>query len=66
MRDRRQRLLRLANPGVFVYVRHGSNAWREYAPGTFLDPDGWRRIGQPQTFPNALLDDYKAVCGGVG
>jgi glycosyltransferase involved in cell wall biosynthesis len=60
--SRRHRLLRLSNPGVFVYVRHGSNAWREYAPGTFLDPDGWQRIGQPQTFPNTLLDDYKAVC----
>lgn len=59
--SRRQRLLRLANPGVFVYVRHGSNAWREYAPGTFLDPGGWQRIAQPPTFPNNSLDDYKAA-----
>lgn len=59
--SRRQRLLRLSNPGVFVYVRHGSNAWREYAPGTFLDPEGWQRIAQPPTFPNNSLDDYKAA-----
>jgi hypothetical protein len=59
--SRRHRLLRLANPGVFIYVRHGSNAWREYAPGTFLDPGGWRRIARPQTFPVNSLDDYKAA-----
>jgi len=58
---RRQRLLKLSNPGVFVYVRHGSNAWGEYAPGSFLDPGGWRRIAQPQTFPDNSLDDYKAA-----
>ncbi|HEV7892154.1 MAG TPA: glycosyltransferase [Pyrinomonadaceae bacterium] len=63
--SRRQRLLRLANPGVFVYVRHGSNAWGEYAPGTFLDPAGWRRIAQPPTFPDNSLDDYKAASSSV-
>ena len=59
--SRRHRLLRLANPGVFVYVRHGSNAWGEYAPGTFLDPGGWQRISQPPTFPDNSLDYYKAA-----
>jgi glycosyltransferase involved in cell wall biosynthesis len=58
---RRHRLLRLANPGVFVYVRHGSNAWGEYAPGSFLDPAGWQRIAHPTTFPDNSLDDYKAA-----
>lgn len=58
---RRQRLLRLANPGVFVYVRHGSNAWGEYTPGSFLDPGGWQRIAQPAAFPDNSLDDYKAA-----
>ena len=62
--SRRQRLLRLSNPGVFVYVRHGSNAWGEYAPGTFLDPSGWRRIARPPTFPDDALDDYKAASSG--
>jgi O-antigen biosynthesis protein len=59
--SRRQRLLRLANPGVFVYVRHGSNAWVEYAPGAFLDPGGWQRIARPPTFPDNSLDAYKAA-----
>jgi O-antigen biosynthesis protein len=59
--SRRYRLLRLDNPGVFVYVRHGSNAWDEYAPGTFLDPGGWQRISQPPTFPDNSLDYYKAA-----
>ncbi|MFL6256310.1 MAG: glycosyltransferase [Pyrinomonadaceae bacterium] len=62
--SRHQRLLRLSNPGVFVYVRHGSNAWREYAPGTFLDPAGWRRIARPATFSADSLDDYKAASSG--
>ena len=28
-----KRLVRLSNPGVFVYVRHGRNAWQQFAPG---------------------------------
>lgn len=58
---RRHRLLRLSNPGVFVYVRHGSNAWGEYAPGSFLDPAGWQRISRPPTFPDNSLEAYKAA-----
>lgn len=59
--SRRHRLLRLDNPGIFVYVRHGSNAWREYAPGSFLDPEGWQRIARPLTFPDNSLDYYKTA-----
>lgn len=58
---RGKRLLRLSNPGVFVYVRHGSNAWREFAPGHFINPTGWLRIEPPPTFPAALLASYKAI-----
>jgi glycosyltransferase involved in cell wall biosynthesis len=56
---RGKRLARLSNPGVFVYVRHGSNAWREFTPGQFLDPAGWERIEPPLTFPAAALASYK-------
>jgi O-antigen biosynthesis protein len=59
--SRRYQLSRLANPGLFVYVRHGSNAWREYAPGSFLDPAGWRRIARPQSFPDGSLEEYKSA-----
>jgi glycosyltransferase involved in cell wall biosynthesis len=56
-----QRLKQLANPGVFVYVRHGRNAWREYAPGSFLDPAGWRSIPQPSCFTPDALSSYQSA-----
>ena len=59
--SRGKRLVRLANPGVFVYVRHGRNAWKEFAPGRFLNPAGWQRIEAPLAFPAAALDSYKAA-----
>jgi glycosyltransferase involved in cell wall biosynthesis len=56
-----QRLMKLSNPGVFVYVRHGGNAWREFAPGTFIDPRGWQRIAAPLNFPETALNHYQAA-----
>jgi O-antigen biosynthesis protein len=64
--SRGQRLVRLANPGVFVYVRHGRNAWRECAPGRFLDPAGWQRIEQPRMFSAGALASYQAAAMAVG
>jgi hypothetical protein len=64
MRDGR-RLVRLANPGLFVYVRHGQNAWRECIPGRFLDPAGWRRIDAPPMTSSAVWDSYKAAATSV-
>ena len=61
-----QRLLRLCNPGVFVYVRHNSNAWRECAPGRFLNPTGWKRIPPPLSIPAAVLTSYRNVRGQSG
>ena len=58
---RGQRLMRLDNEGLFVYVRHGSNAWREYAPGSFLDPRGWRIIDRPPDFTSTHLSRYVAA-----
>ncbi|HYW73191.1 MAG TPA: glycosyltransferase [Pyrinomonadaceae bacterium] len=58
---RGKRLLRLANPGVFVYVRHGTNAWREFRPGSFIDPNGWRRIPRPLHFPDPALSFFLAA-----
>jgi O-antigen biosynthesis protein len=46
---RRRRLVRVPNDGLFVYIRHGGNAWR-FSPGSFLDPHGWQAISPPQTF----------------
>ncbi|HEX8149848.1 MAG TPA: glycosyltransferase [Pyrinomonadaceae bacterium] len=56
-----KRLVRLSNPGVFVYVRHGGNAWREFAPGSFIEPGGWRRVGPPLTFPAGARASYVAA-----
>lgn len=58
---RGMRLVRLSNPGVFVYVRHGRNAWREFAPGRFINPGGWQKISPPLAFPPAALAAYKAA-----
>ncbi len=57
--SRGQRLLRLSNPGVFVYVRHASNAWKECAPGRFLNPAGWKRIAPPASIPASSLTSYR-------
>jgi len=46
---RGRRLVRVPNDGLFVYIRHGGNAWR-FSPGTFLDPRGWQAISPPETF----------------
>jgi glycosyltransferase involved in cell wall biosynthesis len=59
------RLTRLDNPGVFVYVRHGNNAWR-FETGRFLDPCGWLRTGPPATFPDVTLATYQAAATGTG
>jgi glycosyltransferase involved in cell wall biosynthesis len=59
-----KRLVRLSNPGVFVYVRHGRNAWQQFAPGTFIDPKGWQRISPPLHFPVAVLEFYKSASTG--
>ena len=59
-----KRLVRLANPGVFVYVRHGHNAWRQFAPGTFIDPKGWQRIAAPLDFPVKVFEFYKDASTG--
>jgi O-antigen biosynthesis protein len=40
------RLNRLENDGLFVYLRHGANAWR-FPCGEYLDAGGWRQVGEP-------------------
>ncbi|HSF28864.1 MAG TPA: glycosyltransferase [Candidatus Tectomicrobia bacterium] len=64
--SRGKRLVRLANPGLFVYVRHGRNAWRECAPGHFLDPTGWQRIEQPRMVPADAIVSYQAAATVIG
>lgn len=58
--NRGYRLTRLANPGVFVYVRHRRNAW-QFQTGQFLDPDSWHGVDPPSTFPADILAQYQAA-----
>jgi hypothetical protein len=57
---RGHRLARLDNPGLFVYVRHGRNAW-QLETGHFLDPRGWETVAGPPSLPGETLDAYRAA-----
>ncbi len=57
---RGKRLLRLENGGSFVYLRHGTNAWR-FEAGTFLDPSGWSVAMPPAGFSPECLEAYAAA-----
>jgi glycosyltransferase involved in cell wall biosynthesis len=57
---RGRRLSRLENPGLFVYVRHGRNAW-QFEVGRFLDPQGWEAIAGPASLPGEILDAYRTA-----
>jgi glycosyltransferase involved in cell wall biosynthesis len=52
-----RRLLKLDNPGSFVYLRHSRNAWR-FEAGSFLDPGGWRQGIAPSGFTSEALEAY--------
>ena len=52
--QRGKRLVRIPNDGLFVYIRHGGNAWR-FQPGRFLEPNGWRPISAPRLFSAEAL-----------
>lgn len=54
------RLTRLENPGVFVYVRHGRNAW-QFEPGRFVDARGWSLVEPPAQFTGERLQAYRAA-----
>jgi hypothetical protein len=55
--SRGRKLLRLDNDGIFVYVRHGTNAWK-FDAGTFLDPNGWSETLPPAGFSETCLQAY--------
>ena len=59
---RGQRLLKLANEGAFVYMRHSRNAWR-FDAGSFLDPGGWRQSEGPSGFSDESLQAYAVAAG---
>jgi hypothetical protein len=56
----KKRLVKLANPGIFVYVRHEQNAWK-FEPGRFLDPQGWTHSTPPTGFPVGMVHQYQTA-----
>lgn len=63
--SRGRRLTRLPNPGLFVYVRHGHNAWGEFEPGSFISPSGWHRIAPPHAFSLKHLELYRTAAASL-
>jgi hypothetical protein len=64
---RGKQLVRVRNDGLFVYMRHGGNAWR-FQPGSFLDSSGWRAISSPASFgpaENAAWQEAAALASSV-
>ena len=61
---RSKRLMRLENPGAFVYLRHGQNAWK-FETGRFLDPAGWNPTTAPSGFSPQTLDLYRAAAASA-
>ena len=55
-----QRLLRMANDELFVYMRHSANAW-SFPVGHHLDPRGWGRASPPQAMSPVLLARYQCA-----
>lgn len=49
-RARGARLERIDGEELFIYLRHGRNAWR-FACGKFLDPAGWSTVPEPPLPP---------------
>jgi glycosyltransferase involved in cell wall biosynthesis len=58
---RGKRLVRVSNPGIFVYNRHGYNSWR-FQSGVFLDPHAWTRVNRPQNFSEELIAAFRIAC----
>jgi O-antigen biosynthesis protein len=57
---RGHRLVRLENPDVFVYVRHGSNTWR-FEPEKFPDRQAWVSVAGPPSLSSETLEAYRAA-----
>jgi glycosyltransferase involved in cell wall biosynthesis len=56
------RLERVDGQGLFVYLRHGGNAWR-FPTGEFLDRGGWQTASEP-ALPAEDRAFYARRCSG--
>lgn len=57
---RHKRLVRLENAELFVYLRHGRNAWK-FEVGRFMNPKGWSPTTAPSGFSKEVLDLYRSA-----
>lgn len=55
------RIMRVADPGLFIYLRHGGNTWR-FDAGRYGDPRGWSDTAPPEGFHSAVLESYREAC----
>lgn len=60
--SRGRKLARLPNPGVFVYMRHGRNAWA-FEPGRFIEPNGWLAAACPPGLSTSTIERYRIAAG---
>jgi hypothetical protein len=56
----KNRLMRLENAGLFVYLRHSRNAWN-FQVGQFMHPHGWLPTTAPSGFSNDMLGLYRSA-----
>lgn len=59
------RLARVPNEELFVYTRHGANAWR-FPLGRYLDPGAWRRTEPPSRLLPGVVEAYAAAARVTG
>lgn len=55
-----KRVLRLDNPGLFIYVRHGHNTWK-FESGRFIDAKAWNLVAPPANFSAETLESYRSA-----
>ncbi len=60
----KKQIVRVEEDGLFVYTRHGRNAW-QFELGSFLDPEGWNPSGAPPGFAPEIQEQYLAAAGFV-
>jgi glycosyltransferase involved in cell wall biosynthesis len=60
-RARGFRLKRIADHGVFAYVRHPRNTWR-FEPGQYYDRNAWRRTEPPAGFSADAISAHVEAC----
>ena len=52
--SKKARIVKLPNKDIFIYVRHGKNAWK-FICGKFINPSEWEHIPAPKFLPK---DDF--------